>query len=129
MRSFSASFNGTQVCQQVAVLFDEIDAVATTRDDAHDVGELKRVVNSLLQAMDPFVAKDSILVGASNHQYMLDPAIWRRFDDVITFPKPSPAIRCKYICQQLTYADINEQLVYLKKMMSAKNRDSGPRDE
>lgn len=85
----------------MVVLFDEIDTVAKTRDDARDVGELKRVVNSLLQAMDTFAAKESILIGASNHQYLLDPAIWRRFDDVVLFPKPSPEIRKRYIQQHL----------------------------
>jgi SpoVK/Ycf46/Vps4 family AAA+-type ATPase len=85
----------------MVLLFDEFDAVAKSRDDQHDVGELKRVVNSLLQAMDTFVAKETILIGASNHQYMLDPAIWRRFDDVITFAKPSPATRASYISHQL----------------------------
>ena len=85
----------------MVVLFDEIDSVAKTRDDSRDVGELKRVVNSLLQAMDTFVAKESILIGASNHQYMLDPAIWRRFDDVILFPSPSPDVRKRFIQQHL----------------------------
>ena len=85
----------------MVVLFDEIDSVAKSRDDSRDVGELKRVVNSLLQAMDTFVAKESILIGASNHQYMLDPAIWRRFDDVILFPSPSPDVRKQFIQQHL----------------------------
>jgi SpoVK/Ycf46/Vps4 family AAA+-type ATPase len=85
----------------MVVLFDEIDSVAKTRDDSRDVGELKRVVNSLLQAMDTFVAKDSILIGASNHQYMLDPAIWRRFDDVILFPSPSVRARKQFILHHL----------------------------
>jgi SpoVK/Ycf46/Vps4 family AAA+-type ATPase len=82
-------------------LFDEIDTVAKSRDDSRDVGELKRVVNSLLQAMDTFVAKESILIGASNHQYMLDPAIWRRFDDVILFPSPSAEARKRFIQHHL----------------------------
>jgi SpoVK/Ycf46/Vps4 family AAA+-type ATPase len=47
----------------MVVLFDEIDTVAKSRDDSRDVGELKRVVNSLLQAMDTFTAKESILIG------------------------------------------------------------------
>lgn len=85
----------------MVILFDEIDSVAKTRDDSRDVGELKRVVNSLLQAMDTFVAKESILIGASNHQYMLDDAIWRRFDDVILFPKPSPGARKQFIQHHL----------------------------
>lgn len=85
----------------MVILLDEIDTVAKTRDDARDVGELKRIVNSLLQAMDTFAAKESILIGASNHQYLLDPAIWRRFDDVILFPKPSPSARKQFIQHHL----------------------------
>lgn len=102
----------------MVLLFDEFDAVAKSRDDQHDVGELKRVVNSLLQAMDTFVAKESILIGASNHQYMLDPAIWRRFDDVITFAKPSPAIRASYISHQLNGVVFTGALPKLVKSMS-----------
>lgn len=85
----------------MVILFDEIDSIAKNRDDSNDVGELKRIVNSLLQAMDSFAAKDSILIGASNHQYLLDPAIWRRFDDVIVFPKPTPKLRKAFIQHHL----------------------------
>ena len=85
----------------MVILFDEIDSIAKNRDDSNDVGELKRVVNSLLQSMDSFVAKESILIGASNHQHLLDPAIWRRFDDVIVFPKPTPALRKSFILHHL----------------------------
>ncbi len=85
----------------MVILFDEIDSIAKNRDDSNDVGELKRVVNSLLQAMDSFVARESILIGASNHQYLLDPAIWRRFDDVVVFPKPTPALRKSFILHHL----------------------------
>ena len=81
----------------MVLLIDEIDTIAKSRDDDHDVGELKRVVNSLLQAMDTFASKKSILIGASNHQYMLDDAIWRRFDDVLMFPKPSSKSRQAFI--------------------------------
>ena len=62
------------------VLFlDEFDAVAKARDDNNELGELKRVVNSLLQNIDA-MSKDSLLLAATNHQQLLDPAIWRRFD-------------------------------------------------
>lgn len=72
----------------MVLLLDEADAIGKDRDDPHDVGELKRVINSLLQAMDTFRSGDSILIAASNHQHLLDPALWRRFDDVVEFPKP-----------------------------------------
>ncbi|NQV27831.1 MAG: ATP-binding protein [Rhodopirellula sp.] len=99
----------------MVLLFDEIDSVAKTRDDSRDVGELKRVVNSFLQAMDTFSARDSFLIGASNHQYLLDPAIWRRFDDVILFPTPSPKLRRDYIRHQLNGVTLKGSLETLVK--------------
>lgn len=61
------------------VLFlDEFDSVAKLRDDRHELGELKRVVVSLLQNIDA-VRNNTILLAATNHEHLLDPAIWRRF--------------------------------------------------
>ena len=57
----------------MVLLFDEVDAIAKNRDDVNDVGELKRVVNSLLQSIDAFDSGESIMIAASNHQYLLDP--------------------------------------------------------
>jgi SpoVK/Ycf46/Vps4 family AAA+-type ATPase len=73
----------------MVLLLDEADAVGKNRDDRNDVGELKRVVNSLLQAIDMFKTDRSVVVAATNHQYLLDPALWRRFDDIIQFPLPA----------------------------------------
>jgi SpoVK/Ycf46/Vps4 family AAA+-type ATPase len=70
------------------LLIDEIDALAKHRDDKNDVGELKRVVNTLLQLLDEFRTGQTILIGCTNHQYLLDSAVWRRFDEVIYFPRP-----------------------------------------
>lgn len=62
------------------VLFlDEFDAIAKARDDNNELGELKRVVNSLLQNIDT-MSKDSLILAATNHHQLLDSAIWRRFD-------------------------------------------------
>lgn len=99
----------------MVILFDEFDSIAKNRGDSNDVGELKRVVNSLLQAMDAFVAKESIIIGASNHQYLLDPAIWRRFDDVIVFPKPTPALRKSFILHHLNGITFNGSIDALTK--------------
>lgn len=77
----------------LVLLLDEVDSVGKNRDDPNDVGELKRVVNSLLQAMDSFWSDSSLVIAASNHQYLLDPAIWRRFDDLVNFPLPGRAER------------------------------------
>lgn len=69
------------------VLFDEFDAIGKDRDNALEHGELKRVVNSLLQLMDAYRG-DSLLIAATNHEALLDTAVWRRFDVVVDFPLP-----------------------------------------
>lgn len=70
------------------LLLDEFDAVAKKRDDDRDVGELKRLVTVLLQAIDDWPST-SLLVAATNHPDMLDPAVWRRFDLTIDFGSPA----------------------------------------
>ena len=79
--------NGTWI-----VLFDEFDIIGKNRDDAHEHGEIKRVVNNFLQMLDNFKG-DSILFAATNHQNMLDSAIWRRFDAVIKYELPDETAR------------------------------------
>lgn len=71
------------------VLFlDEFDALGKRRSDDQDVGELKRVVNVLLQAVDQWTGP-SLLVAATNHESLLDKAIVRRFEASIEFPPAS----------------------------------------
>jgi DNA polymerase III delta prime subunit len=75
------------------VLFlDEFDAVAKARDDVQEIGEIKRVVNTLLQSLD---ARNGagITIAATNHEHLLDAAVWRRFDARIELPKPGPEAR------------------------------------
>lgn len=72
----------------MVVLFDEFDALAKERADAAEHGELKRVVNAFLQMLDAYEGK-SILVAATNHEHILDAAIWRRFDEVLVFESPN----------------------------------------
>jgi len=75
------------------LLLDEIDAIAKRRDDAADIGELKRLVNVLLQEIDDWPATN-LMVAATNHPTLLDPAVWRRFEKVLGFPLPeADAIR------------------------------------
>lgn len=69
-------------------LFDEFDAIGKEREDADEHGELKRVVNSVLQMMDSYRG-NSLLLAATNHERMLDRAIWRRFDEVLVMEKPT----------------------------------------
>lgn len=76
--------------QPCVLLLDEFDAFAKRRDDGQDVGELKRVVNVLLQAIDEWPAT-SLLVAATNHEELLDRAVFRRFDLWLRFPESSKA--------------------------------------
>lgn len=78
------------------LLLDEFDSIAKKRDDSSDVGELKRLVTVLLQAIDEW-PNTSILVAATNHGELLDPAVWRRFDRVISFDYPSEELIEKFL--------------------------------
>ena len=77
------------VASKECILFlDEFDVIAKLRDDKNELGELKRVVNSLMQNIDN-IANDTILIAATNHHELLDPAIWRRFSKVLKLDKPN----------------------------------------
>jgi len=67
---------------------DEVDAVAKRRDDAGDIGELKRLVTVLLQELDLWPSRN-LLIAATNHAHLLDPAILRRFHQTLSFSPPS----------------------------------------
>lgn len=70
------------------ILFDEFDAIGKSRSDPGEHGELKRVVNSFLQLLDGFEG-NSLIVAATNHEGLLDHALWRRFDEIFGFDLPS----------------------------------------
>lgn len=72
----------------MVLLFDEFDAVAKERSDQSEHGELKRVVNAVLQMMDGCETR-SVLIAATNHESILDSAVWRRFEEVLVFPLPT----------------------------------------
>lgn len=77
------------------VLFlDEFDAIAKLRDDRQELGELKRVVVSLLQNIDS-IQGQTIMIAATNHEHLLDPAIWRRFAYRIHVELPKIEVRRK----------------------------------
>lgn len=69
-------------------LFDEFDAIGAQRQGGHDVGEIRRVLNSFLI----FLEQDqsgSLIISASNLEGALDPALFRRFDDVLRYGVPT----------------------------------------
>ena len=74
------------------LLLDEFDAFAKLRDDPQEVGEIKRVVNALLQNMDAR-REIGLTIGITNHPRLLDPAVWRRFEVQLEIPLPSYSIR------------------------------------
>lgn len=79
--------------QPCVLFFDEFDALARARDDSGEHNELRRVVNSLLLFIDQIQPK-GFLIAATNLDRALDPAVWRRFDEVIWFEMPNqPMIR------------------------------------
>lgn len=82
------------------LLLDELDAIAKRRDDGSEVGELKRLVTVLIQELDDWPSS-GLLVAATNHPALLDPAIWRRFELLAEFGLPSAAARQELIARIL----------------------------
>lgn len=89
------------------VLFlDEIDAIAKKRSDESDVGELKRLVNILLQEIEKWPSH-GLLIAATNYPELVDPALWRRFELDITFNLPNEENVKKAVIEFLG-GDLNE---------------------
>lgn len=85
-RNMGALFDFVNRYECVLIL-DEFDAIAKMRDDPNEVGEIKRVVNTLLQNIDSR-ANRGITIGITNHHSLLDPAVWRRFEVQLATPLP-----------------------------------------
>jgi SpoVK/Ycf46/Vps4 family AAA+-type ATPase len=85
------------IAEQTGVyLFDEFDAIAGERSFDNDVGEMRRVLNALLQFIEQDVS-DSMIIGATNNPGLLDRALFRRFDDVLYYNLPDDAARQRLI--------------------------------
>lgn len=91
------------------LLLDEFDAIAKRRDDAVEVGELKRLVTVLLQEIDSWPAT-GVLVAATNHPELLDPAVWRRFDTILKLDLPDEGATAVAISRYLNGAQVSESL-------------------
>lgn len=84
------------VSRQPCVLFlDEFDAIGKERGDRHDAGEMKRVVGSLLLEIDK-LPSHVVVIAATNHEELLDRAVWRRFQIQLVLPPPSQAARAEW---------------------------------
>jgi ATP-dependent 26S proteasome regulatory subunit len=96
------------------ILFiDEFDSVAKTRrSDEH--AALKRAVNTLLKCIDEIslIRDDVLLIGATNHPDQLDSAAWRRFDEIVNFPKPDYQMRAdilRIVTQRMDIAEFDPE--------------------
>ena len=78
----------TAVQEKAIVLLDEFDSLGKIRDYDQDHGEMKRVVNTILQLFD-FVSQDTIIIAATNQLQMIDEALIRRFDLSIKMDLPN----------------------------------------
>lgn len=94
--------------KRCVLLVDELDSIGKRRNDDSDVGELKRLVNVLLQQLDDWPPDGSLLLGATNHPELLDPAIWRRFEVAIEFPLPDLDARTKAVAR-FTSGALNDE--------------------
>ncbi|MBV8579758.1 MAG: AAA family ATPase [Candidatus Eremiobacteraeota bacterium] len=100
------------------LLLDEFDAIAKMRDDPQEVGEIKRVVNTLLQSLD---ARKTVgpTIAITNHETLLDPAIWRRFDLQIGMPLPTREARIEMIHRYAPPLELTDtQVVFLSWCLS-----------
>lgn len=103
-------------------LFDEFDAIGSQRGKDNDVGEMRRVLNSFLQ----FLERDnseSLIIAATNNLWMLDQALFRRFDDVIHYNLPSDEEKAQLLKSRLgknvTSKDIKTLLPMLENLSHA----------
>lgn len=86
---------------ECVLILDEFDAVAKIRDDANEVGEIKRVVNALLQNLDKR-AQFGLTIAVTNHEQLLDSAVWRRFEHQVHLGLPDTSTRVQIALGHLT---------------------------
>lgn len=97
--------------KHIILFLDEFDAIAKKRDDSNELGELKRVVTTLLQNFDN-MPPNVFLIAATNHEQLLDPAIWRRFNVTIQLDLPDINNRKKLIEKWFQEFDISGKFNY-----------------
>lgn len=81
-------------------LFDEFDSIGTTRSHGNEVGEIKRVLNSFLLQIEKDDS-NSLVIAATNMPETLDSALFRRFDDIISYPLPEESQIKRFYKKQL----------------------------
>jgi len=92
-------------------LFDEFDSIGSHRNQGQDVGEIKRVLNSFLINIEKDQS-NSIIIAATNMPEALDKALFRRFDDIITYPLPDKNEIIDTIKKNLSGFKFSEKINY-----------------
>lgn len=95
--------------RRCVLFFDEFDTIGKERGDAHETGEIKRVVSTLLLQMDE-VPAHVVIVTATNHSELLDRAVWRRFQIRLELPPPNSRQIEEYINRLLSGLKLAEGL-------------------
>lgn len=83
------------------LLVDEVDALGRKRGKVTDIGELDRVLISVMQQLDLSVPA-GLIIAASNVPDDLDPALIRRFDASLAFPAPEAAVLARFAKAEAT---------------------------
>ena len=86
-----------KAAREKAVLFlDEFDQIGKERsNDDKDVGEMRRLVNTLIQLID-YLPQNALLIAATNHADLIDVALLRRFQLRIQFEMPTAEVLDTY---------------------------------
>lgn len=95
------------------LLLDECDFIARSRINSKDIGEASRIVNALLQLMEEYDAP-GLLVATTNVESALDPALFRRFDDVFMVPLPGAVEIEKLLRMTLATVKLAEPISWAK---------------
>ena len=74
--------------EECIIFIDEFDSLGKVRDYNQDHGEMKRVVNTILQLFD-YLPQNSLVIAATNQKEMVDDALLRRFDLSVKFDLPT----------------------------------------
>lgn len=99
---------------QGVYLFDEFDALGADRNFDNEVGEARRILNSFLQFVEQDFS-DSIVIAATNNQKLLDPALFRRFDDVLHYVLPDEEQIKKIF--DITLKDYSDSFLYTERLI------------
>jgi SpoVK/Ycf46/Vps4 family AAA+-type ATPase len=93
----------------MVVLFDEFDAIGKDRASVEEHGEIKRAVNSFLQILDGF-RSETLTIAATNHEGLLDTALWRRFDEIVYFDRPDQEAIIELLLSNFRQIGIDESV-------------------